>query len=411
MTARHVAFQPKTLACKIKVRAGGRWIAVVSRHRWATRGGVGKLEDIATLKLARPVVGAHIFTIATSPPRKWTNLAMVGHPLGNAISLTQGPLLSRYTESHVPFLVMNLLGGEGASGSAIVNERGNVVGILQRGAGSEDPLGEITGGLVFGIDLAKVWDSASRRALCRGYPAGGIPYCVEQSASLSVTGVSLQPSGSGGATACAIETAAAVPCLTVPASETQVTIGLAFDVGAVEAHALSSSIVGPAGSGAAPAPNEFPRGRSRSTARSASHFPCGRGHSWSWTVRNSSSGTADRTGAVAFTVLPGGSQPLSARVAAAEPHVLRVREEVDDLAARDLLSGTAARTRPAAGRRGGAGTPRAPAGCRAGRSRTPPGRRRAARPDTTARPRARPRGSAPAGSRGTMQSVRYSISS
>jgi hypothetical protein len=183
MTARHVAFQPETLACRIKVRAGGRWIAVASRHRWATRGGVGKIEDIATLRLARPVVGAHIFTIATSPPRKWTNLAMIGHPLGNAISLTQGLLLSRYTESHVPILVVNLLGAEGASGSALVNDRGNVVGILQRGAGSEDPLGEITGGLAFGIDLATVWDTAARRALCRGYPAGGIPSCVDPSVS------------------------------------------------------------------------------------------------------------------------------------------------------------------------------------------------------------------------------------
>ncbi len=304
MTARHVAFQPKTLACKIKVRAGGRWIPVASRHRWATRGRLGKLEDIATLKLTRPVVGAHIFEIATSSPRKWTNLAMIGHPLGNAISLTQGLLLSRYTESHVPFLAINLLGAEGASGSAIVNERGTVVGILQRGSGSEDPLGEITGGLVFGIDLAKVWDTTSRRALCRGYPAGGIPSC-EQSVSLGVTGVSLKPSGSGGAAACAIETTATVPCLTVPASETQVTIGLAFDAGAVGAHALSSSIAGPRGSGAAPCSQRIPAGKKSINCTFTIPRPLQPGdYSWSWTVTNSSSGTPNRTGAVTFTVLP-----------------------------------------------------------------------------------------------------------
>jgi hypothetical protein len=305
MTARHVAFQPKTLACRIKVRAGGAWIAVVSRHRWATRGRVGKIEDIATLKLARPVVGAHIFRIATSPPRKWANLAMIGHPLGNAISLTQGPLLARYTESHVPILVVNLLGAEGASGSALVNERGNIVGILQKGAGSEDPLGEITGGLVFGIDLAKVWDTASRRALCHGYPAGGIPSCVAASVSLSITGVSLKPSGGGAATACAIETTVAVPCLTVPASETQVTIGLAFDAGAVGAHALSSSIAGPGGSSAAACSQRIPAGKTSVTCTFSIPRPLQPGdYRWSWTVTNSSSGTANRTGAVAFTVMP-----------------------------------------------------------------------------------------------------------
>jgi S1-C subfamily serine protease len=177
MTARHVAIQPTAYACKIKVRAQGRWISVVSRHRWAPGGGNGRASDLATLKLSKPVSGVHIFSIATSPARIGTILAMIGHPLGNDVSVTQGRVLSRLRFKRVPYLAVNLLGAGGASGSAIVNTHGNVVAVLQRGSGAEDALGEYTGGLIFGIDLPKVWGPAERRALCRVYPAGGIPGC------------------------------------------------------------------------------------------------------------------------------------------------------------------------------------------------------------------------------------------
>ena len=305
MTARHVAFQPTTEACRIKVRAQGRWISVVSRHRSAPRGGDGKIDDIATLKLAKPVRGTHIFSIATSPARIGTILAMLGHPLGNDASVTQGRLLSRTSFHHAPYLAINLLGAEGASGSAIVNTRGNVVSVLQRGSGSEDALGEYTGGLVFGIDLPTVWTPAVRRALCRAYPAGGIPSCAATPVALSVTEASLRPGAGATSTACAVASTAAAPCLTVPTSETEVTIGLAFDAGAVGAHTFSGSIAGPGGTGAAPGSLALRPGQKSISWTFSLPRPARPGdYTWSWTVSNGASAARSRSGSVAFRVLP-----------------------------------------------------------------------------------------------------------
>jgi hypothetical protein len=174
MTARHVVDHPK--ACATKVRASGRWIKVKSWNWWRSGRGTGRAEDLATLRLSSPA-GGHIFAFRNVPPAAGTNLAMVGHPLGNQISVNQGKLLFRRRADGVPLLIVNLLGAEGASGSAFVDNDGKVVGILQRGLGSFDILGQNTSGVVVGLDLASWWGSKARKDLCRVYPLGGIPGC------------------------------------------------------------------------------------------------------------------------------------------------------------------------------------------------------------------------------------------
>lgn len=170
MTARHVLES----SCGIRVRVDGEWITGGPWTSWYGKSiGATKNADIATLKLESPAAG-HLFTFRTRPLSIGANVAMAGHPLGNEIQLTQGPLFLRKRLSGAPTIAVRLLGAEGASGSAFLDDSGEVVGILQRGAGSKDALGQRTAGLVYGLDLtASGWGDF----LCRAYPHGGIAAC------------------------------------------------------------------------------------------------------------------------------------------------------------------------------------------------------------------------------------------
>lgn len=175
MTARHVMRH----ACRAKVRVDGRWIRVKSSSWWRTgAGSKGRVEDLATLRLAEPTYG-YIFDFRRSPPRRGTNLAMLGHPLGNRLSMTQGPLFARFWVGKVPVIAVRMLSAEGASGAPIVDDNGDVVGIVQVGLGKRDFLGQRTAGLILGIDLSAWWKGRARINLCRAYPLGGIPGCQD----------------------------------------------------------------------------------------------------------------------------------------------------------------------------------------------------------------------------------------
>jgi len=177
MTARHVVDPPEgPKLCRIRVRVKGQWVGVASWNWWySQRPSDGRLVDLAALKLDRRV-DAHLFRIRPTPVPLGTNLAMVGHPLGNKLSITQGRLLGRKRISGVPRILVNLLGAEGASGSAFLDDQGNVVGVLQQGLGGKDVFGQATSGAIVGLDLNSWWGNG-KRYLCRAYPNGGIPMC------------------------------------------------------------------------------------------------------------------------------------------------------------------------------------------------------------------------------------------
>jgi hypothetical protein len=184
MTARHVVDPggaEAKYACRVKARVDGRWVAakVVWWHNAVDS--TGRQTDLATLKLARAAKGGdHLFTFRNSSPRIGTKLSAIGYPLGAGLSITQGKLVHKAHYRKVPMLFMNLLGGSGASGSPIVDDNGNVVGVLQDTVGGgTDAYGETTSGLTAGIDIASWWGSGRKAEarLCQVYPRGGIPGC------------------------------------------------------------------------------------------------------------------------------------------------------------------------------------------------------------------------------------------
>lgn len=175
MTARHVLEN----SCQIRVKVSGERFEGVRWVYWRTgRKSSGRTEDVATVKLERPASG-YLFAFRTSPPPAGTNLAMIGYPLGNRISLNQGKIIRRGRSAGVPLVAVKMLGAEGASGSPFVDDQGRVVGILQLGLGAEDVLGQRTAGVLVGIDLSTWWGPDARRDLCRSYPNGGITGCTK----------------------------------------------------------------------------------------------------------------------------------------------------------------------------------------------------------------------------------------
>jgi hypothetical protein len=178
MTARHVVDEigAERGQCHAKVFASGKWIRVVGVTTWRmSRHSNGRVEDLATLKLAAPATG-YIFNFRHARVRVGSKLAAIGHPLGKAVSLTQGTMIGKLRIAGVPYMVVNVLGAEGASGSPFVDKNGDVAGVLQQGLGSKDIAGQRTSGIVTGIDLTAAWPHA-RKQLCRAYPNGGIPDC------------------------------------------------------------------------------------------------------------------------------------------------------------------------------------------------------------------------------------------
>ena len=167
MTARHVIRG----ACYVRVLLGGTWRRSISIASWYTRGrGDESTADVATIRFNGQSEG-HVFAIKTSSASISSHIAAIGHPLGQGISLTQGKVVKKGKLYGIPTLAVRLLGARGGSGSPLVDNNGNVVGILQQGLGGAE-----TSGLILGIDLPSWWPNARSR-LCKAYPAGGIPGC------------------------------------------------------------------------------------------------------------------------------------------------------------------------------------------------------------------------------------------
>lgn len=165
MTARHVLAG----GCYVRVRVGSE---THQTRKWVFWGGSELAADIGVIKLPR-VSRGHIFRFRTAPPPFGTNLGMVGHPLGNRVSLNQGKVVRRFKLRGVPIMAVRMLGAVGASGSPFVDDQGRVNGILQIGLGGNE-----TSGVLLGVELSTAWGKGPRHALCRAFPKGGVPGCA-----------------------------------------------------------------------------------------------------------------------------------------------------------------------------------------------------------------------------------------
>jgi len=93
----------------------------------ATVVGVDVGQDLAMLSTR--IMDGHVFTMASSVPAAGTAIAVVGHPLGEPLTITEGNV-SRVDEELWPNLQLDVSASPGNSGGPVVTVDGSVVGIL-----------------------------------------------------------------------------------------------------------------------------------------------------------------------------------------------------------------------------------------------------------------------------------------
>ncbi len=167
MTAHHVLDVPD--ACMVRIQIAGRTYVGA---RWTGWHGQGMKTtdrvDVETIRLKHTAPG-HVFEFARRTPARGQTVAMIGHPAGNPLSLSQGRFLGTKVIQGVTMLGVFLQSAHGASGAPLLDKDGRVIGVLQRGVADEN------GGVVTGINLVR--ESGLPKALCRAYPSGGIAGC------------------------------------------------------------------------------------------------------------------------------------------------------------------------------------------------------------------------------------------
>jgi S1-C subfamily serine protease len=162
-------------ACRIQVRLSGRWYETAFAKAWYDTRTKVRHVDLATLKLTRPAPG-YVFGFARELPRPGNTVATIGHPRGLPLSFHQGLFRKGLVTEGVPIVVAHMVAEGGNSGGPIINRDGEVVGIVQRVAYTdEDPVEGRN--FVAGLNLAAWFGASDAADLCRAYPNGGIPTC------------------------------------------------------------------------------------------------------------------------------------------------------------------------------------------------------------------------------------------
>jgi S1-C subfamily serine protease len=167
MTAHNVVAGCRRVQVLVK---SSRWISVTGETTWSD---ARNDLDVSTLKLAAPARSVWLFSIRPGQIPIGSYVAVLGYPLGEGVSYTNGRVVARLGR----VVLLRVLAAQGYSGGPIVDTDGRVVGLVNLGAGKPGALtGFDTGDNVVGYDLSSRW-GAWRRSLCAAYPFGGIDDC------------------------------------------------------------------------------------------------------------------------------------------------------------------------------------------------------------------------------------------
>lgn len=95
----------------------------------ATVTGIDSDADVALLDLTQPIAGGHVFDLATDQIPAGTEVAVIGHPLGDPLTITEGNV-SRSDDQLWPDVQLDVSVSPGNSGGPVLDRDGNVVGVL-----------------------------------------------------------------------------------------------------------------------------------------------------------------------------------------------------------------------------------------------------------------------------------------
>jgi serine protease Do len=166
--------------CEIRVRLGTTWYEAEQMKAWQNPASNDhRGVDLATLRLTKKAPG-HVFEFATTPPTVETAVATLGYPLGRPLSFGKGTVRKVLTEYDTPTVATSLVARNGNSGGPIINNRGQLLSVLQRIVITANLSAEGIH-LPGGPDLVRWWGRSALPDLCRAYPSGGIPSCPDTS--------------------------------------------------------------------------------------------------------------------------------------------------------------------------------------------------------------------------------------
>jgi S1-C subfamily serine protease len=167
VTAHHVVAGCRAAQVLVQNR---EWIPVAASTTWIDA--KTKL-DVSTLKLSRPVKETWLFAFRPGQAPIGTFIAVLGYPLGQGESYTNGRLVARSGRA----ILLKVLSAQGYSGGPVVDTYGRVVGLVNAGWLSAGLFpGEATGDNVIGYDFSSRW-GGWRSTMCAAYPNGGIDDC------------------------------------------------------------------------------------------------------------------------------------------------------------------------------------------------------------------------------------------
>ncbi len=160
MTASHVVFSwlVDAGACRIRVQLNGAWYRASRVVGWTEEGTRHWLDtDLATFSI-EPSSKGHVFQVSTSPP-VGSRVIAVGFPFRESLRTLAGTVSRRVVVRRIPLVVVRprrAVGGN--SGSPILDEHGDVVGVVSRVTGERQDIA--------GIDLRAWWGHALTADLC-----------------------------------------------------------------------------------------------------------------------------------------------------------------------------------------------------------------------------------------------------
>lgn len=168
VTAHHVVKDCRQAQVLVNNR---EWIPVAASTHWFD---AKDNLDVSTLKLSSPTHDTWLFAIRPGQAPIGAYIAVLGYPLNQGESYTNGRLVAR--RGHL--IGLNVLSAQGYSGGPVVDTYGRVVGLVNLGfltPGAFDPR-FATGDNVIGYDFSSRW-GGWRTTLCAAYPNGGIDDC------------------------------------------------------------------------------------------------------------------------------------------------------------------------------------------------------------------------------------------
>lgn len=132
----------------------------------ATVTGIAPSLDLAVLSLPARVGSRHVFTLAGQDPQPGTHIAVIGYPLGEPKSLTEGTIsglgrtITTQSGTYAGLIQTDAAINPGNSGGPLLNGRGEVVGVADamradaQGIGFAVPTSAVRGAIESGVGLS-----------------------------------------------------------------------------------------------------------------------------------------------------------------------------------------------------------------------------------------------------------------